>query len=103
LATSYDDTQTIDFEHPTEWVDRPPESMDVSKAYSISMPTNAMFPRYLAGERLIVHPNKPLTLKCYVIVTTKGNHVKIGQFLGWESSNSPETSIAPVKLTTMIS
>lgn len=97
LSSTPDGVQTIDFAHPTEWVPRPSELSEVSKAYAVSMPTNAMSPRYYAGERLLVHPTKILTQKCFVVVATKNGHVMIGQFSGWRVERSHDNSSGPLE------
>lgn len=97
LATNSNGTQTIDFAHPTEWMARPTDLSEITKAYAIALPNDSMSPRYYAGERLLAHPSKPLTNRCFIIVTTKEENVIIGQFLGWRSTESKKTALGPVE------
>ena len=97
LATTPDGVQTIDFSHPTEWMARPTELSEVLKAYAISLPTDIMSPRYYAGERLLAHPSKPLTPRCFVVITSTQGHVVVGQFMGWKSSETSEMSLGPIQ------
>lgn len=87
----------IDFPHPAEWMARSPELFESSKAYAISMPDQSMAPRYSEGDRLLVHPTKPLTPKCSVVVTTTASQVIIAQFIGWKAHESGTKAMAPIE------
>lgn len=101
LASTPDGIQTIDFAHPTEWMARPAELTEATKAFAISMPNDAMAPRYFAGERLLAHPSKALTQRCFVVVTTKQDHVIVAQFNGWQSAEIIDTSMGPIEANDM--
>lgn len=49
-------------------VPRPPSLADVPTAYGLYVTGNSMEPRYHHGELIYIHPGKPVTPGCYVLV-----------------------------------
>lgn len=49
-------------------VPRPPSLADAPTAYGVYVSGHSMEPRYAQGELIYVHPGKPVTPGCYVLV-----------------------------------
>ena len=49
-------------------VPRPPSLAEASNAYGLFVPDAQMEPRYHQGELIYVHPGRPVTAGCYVLV-----------------------------------
>jgi len=49
-------------------VPRPPNLAGATNAYAVYAPGGSMAPRYMAGELIYIHPGKPVTPGCFVLV-----------------------------------
>lgn len=49
-------------------IERPPVLENVGNAYALYLSGSSMEPRYFAGETIYVHPGKPITPGCFVVV-----------------------------------
>ena len=77
-----------------QWIMRPADFMGVSDAFACAVDNSQWAPRYMSGDRLLVHPTAPLKEGCSVIVTTNDNKTFIGAFKGIEGQgNSQEFKI----------
>ena len=54
-----------------EYIDPPPFLASAVDAYAVYVKGESMSPRYEPGELLYVHPGRPVTPGCYVLVQTK--------------------------------
>jgi transcriptional regulator with XRE-family HTH domain len=79
---------------------RPPQLHGVPGGFAVYMVGDAMQPRYHAGDVLYVHPNKPVTTGCYVLVVRHDDTAIVGQFAGRQPDDivlrvfNPEATIA---------
>lgn len=55
-------------------IDTPPKLKGVPGAYALYVLGSSMEPRYYEGELVHVHPSKPVTAGCFVIVQIKPEH-----------------------------
>jgi phage repressor protein C with HTH and peptisase S24 domain len=55
-----------------EYIDRPPQLAGAPTGYSVYVVGTSMEPRYYAGEKLYVHPGKPVLTGSWVLVQAKG-------------------------------
>ncbi len=51
-----------------DYVPRPPNLAGAARAYAVFAQGTSMEPRYHAGEIVYIHPDKPVTPGCYVLV-----------------------------------
>lgn len=51
-----------------DYVPRPPNLAGATRAYAVFAQGTSMEPRYHAGELVYIHPDKPVTPGCYVLV-----------------------------------
>jgi phage repressor protein C with HTH and peptisase S24 domain len=57
-----------------DWVARPERLRGIPGAYAVYVAGTSMEPRYMAGEVLYVHPGKPVTPGCFVVVQLQPEH-----------------------------
>jgi phage repressor protein C with HTH and peptisase S24 domain len=62
LADWYEMTGEVDR------VERPPALEAVTNGYALFMSGTSMEPRYYAGETIYIHPDRPITRDCFVVV-----------------------------------
>lgn len=51
-----------------DYIERPQQLFGIAEAYAIYIEEESMAPRYLPGEVVYVHPGRPLTVGCFVVV-----------------------------------
>ncbi|MCZ6765118.1 MAG: hypothetical protein O7C63_09315 [Alphaproteobacteria bacterium] len=51
-----------------DYIERPQQLFNIAEAYAIYIEEESMVPRYMPGEVVYVHPGRPLTAGCFVIV-----------------------------------
>ena len=51
-----------------DYIERPQQLFGITEAYAIYIEEESMVPRYLPGEVVYVHPGRPLTMGCFVVV-----------------------------------
>jgi phage repressor protein C with HTH and peptisase S24 domain len=66
---------------PLDWVEMLPSLRDVRGAYAVWVVGESMEPRYRPGQILYVHPRKPLTPGCGVVVALKTGEVMVKEFV----------------------
>jgi phage repressor protein C with HTH and peptisase S24 domain len=54
-----------------DYVERPPSLAGAPNGYATYVTGTSMEPRYHPGEMVYVHPGKPVTIGCYVLVQVK--------------------------------
>lgn len=57
-----------------DYASRPPGLMGVEKGYAVFVVGDSMEPRYHPGELVYIHPGKPVTPGCYVLVQMQPKH-----------------------------
>ena len=57
-----------------DMVDRPAALAGVPSAYAVYVVGASMEPRYFAGEMVMIHPGKPVTLGAFVLVQKRPKH-----------------------------
>lgn len=66
---------------PSDWVECPPELLDVKTAFAYCVVNDEMSPRYSPGDTVFVNPHKPLMPSCFVLVITQDGAPKLRQFV----------------------
>ena len=51
-----------------DYIERPQQLVGIADAYAIYIEEESMVPRYMPGEVVYVHPGRPLTMGCFVVV-----------------------------------
>lgn len=76
-------------------VARPPFLANVSNGYALFVSGMSMAPRYEPGDTIFVHPSKPVTVGCYVVVQVldPGNKSTPRAFLKRLVRRTPDTLI----------
>ena len=74
----------VDFSAPADWTFRPPQLIGVSKAFALYASNDDFGPKYASGDTLFVHPSRPLSAGCSVVVVTREDATLVRQFHGWE-------------------
>lgn len=64
-----------------EYVNRPPNLQGVVDAFAVYATGDSMEPRFYAGEILFVHPNRPLSRGCFVVIEFTDGRGLVKQFL----------------------
>jgi phage repressor protein C with HTH and peptisase S24 domain len=80
---------------PGETTARPPVLDGVKGAFAVWCQGSSMEPKYEPGQRLYVHPNKPLRKNCFVVVRKKNGKGLIKQFLGFEGDRLMLRQLSP--------
>jgi phage repressor protein C with HTH and peptisase S24 domain len=80
---------------PGETTPRPPVLEGVKGAFAVWCQGSSMEPKYEPGQRLYVHPNKPLRKNCFVVVRKKNGKGLIKQFLGFEGDRLILRQLSP--------
>lgn len=57
-----------------DYIERPQQLFGIADAYAIYIEENSMEPRYMPGEVVYVHPGRPLTMGCFVVVQLRPEH-----------------------------
>ena len=63
-----------------QWITRPSDFIGVQDAFACAVNDSQWMPRYMNGDRLLIHPTAPLKAGCAVLVTTKEGKAYIGTF-----------------------
>ena len=84
---------------PGETIARPPVLDGVKGAFAVWCQGSSMEPKYEPGQRLYVHPNKPLRKNCFVVVRKKNGKGLIKQFLGFEGDRLVLRRLSPKPAT----
>jgi phage repressor protein C with HTH and peptisase S24 domain len=82
-----------------ETTPRPPVLDGVKGAFAVWCQGSSMEPKYEPGQRLYVHPNKPLRKNCFVVVRKKNGKGLIKQFLGFEGDRLMLRQLSPKPAT----
>lgn len=51
-----------------DYIERPQQLFGIAEAYAIYIEEESMVPRYMPGEVVYVHPGRPLTMGCFVVI-----------------------------------
>ncbi|MBI1773774.1 MAG: helix-turn-helix transcriptional regulator [Proteobacteria bacterium] len=94
-----DDDLVFDVGGPVETVPRPPVLEGVRGAFAVWCQGSSMEPKYEPGQRLYVHPHKPLRKNCFVVVRKKSGKGLIKQFLGFEGERLMLRQLSPKPAT----
>jgi transcriptional regulator with XRE-family HTH domain len=76
-------TGTVDFSSPMCHIPAPSEIAGVPGAFAFTVADHTMEPRFYRGDRLLVHPGKPLSPRATALVITNDNRVILGEFVAW--------------------
>jgi transcriptional regulator with XRE-family HTH domain len=85
LKTLNDKVCTIEFETPSEWINRPHALVGVPGAISFQVSGGYGGSRYRPEDHIFAHPTRPLSQNCSVLVITHDNRAYVGEFIGWSS------------------
>lgn len=66
---------------PAEWVDCPPEVMNVESAFAYYVVNEEMAPRYNPGDTVFVNPQKPIVPGCFVLLVKADGTSSLRQFI----------------------
>ena len=55
-------------DQPHDYIERPTSLEGIDDAYAVYIQDQTMEPRYLMGEVVCVHPGRPITQNCFVVV-----------------------------------
>ena len=86
----------IDFSAPISMITSPPELMGVPGAFALVVCDDRMSPRYHQGDRVLIHPGRPLTPRSTAVVVTKANQAIIGEFIAWHPISEINPQLAAV-------
>ncbi len=57
-----------------DYIERPTSLEGIDDAYAVYIQDSSMEPRYFSGEAVCVHPGRPITRDCFVIVQFQPEH-----------------------------
>ncbi|MGB1229761.1 MAG: helix-turn-helix domain-containing protein [Holosporaceae bacterium] len=77
------DKTMIDFKTAADWVVRPYQLHNIDKAFGLCVADNALVPRFQPGDTLFLHPSKPLSVGCGVLVIDLNEQAHLRTFCGW--------------------
>lgn len=83
----------IDLQQPVTTIPCPHDLSGVQGSYAYVVSDDTMAPRYRLSEKVLVHPNRPLTPGAIAAVITNENKVIIGEFKAWRNITEISTSI----------
>lgn len=96
------DGAEINYQDPVERIERPVDLIGVIDAFAAYIVNDSMYPRYAQGEKVLVHPGKPVKKGDYVVVILRNDHGLVKQFLRSNNDfvelaqlNPPETKKFP--------
>lgn len=87
-------TGTVDFSNPICNIPAPSEIAGVPGAFAFTVDDHTMEPRFYRGDRLLVHPGKPLSPRATALVVTTDNRVVIGEFIAWRHQSELDPKLA---------
>jgi transcriptional regulator with XRE-family HTH domain len=87
LPGASEEATTIDFINPADWTFRPPQLLGIPTAFALYVKDDENAPKYMTGDALFVHPTRPLSPRCSVVVLTKNDHALVRQFWGWSQEH----------------
>ncbi len=73
-----------------QWITRPADFVGVNDAFACAVNDSQWMPRYMSGDRLLIHPTAPLKEGCSVIVTTTEDKTFLGTFKGVEGKGESQ-------------
>jgi transcriptional regulator with XRE-family HTH domain len=76
-------TGQVDFSTPMCHIPAPSEIAGVPGAFAFTVADHTMEPRFYRGDRVLVHPGKPLSPRATALVVTNDNKVILGEFVAW--------------------
>jgi transcriptional regulator with XRE-family HTH domain len=76
-------TGQVDFNTPMCNIPAPSEIAGVPGAFAFTVADHTMEPRFYRGDRLLVHPGKPLSPRATAMVVTTDSRVILGEFVAW--------------------
>ncbi|MGB0935497.1 MAG: helix-turn-helix domain-containing protein [Alphaproteobacteria bacterium] len=80
----------VDFKNPLSTIPCPQELQGVPGAFAYIINDDYMVPRYRPGDRLLVHPGRPLVPPATAVIITNDHQAIVGEFVGWrEESDEP--------------
>jgi transcriptional regulator with XRE-family HTH domain len=79
--------ETIDFGSPLEHGKRPHALSGIKTAFGIYIRDAAYAPKYMPGDIIYIHPDRPLAQGCPALAISKDDKIIIGQFEEWVKSN----------------
>lgn len=94
-ARVVDGSMSIDYNTPSEWINRVSEFQGVAGAFALRLPDDSLAPRYTRTDQIFAHPSRGLTPHCWVLVVRADHSLAIGRFLHWQSK--VQTGIGPVE------
>lgn len=87
-------TGTVDFTAPMCHIPAPSEIAGVPGAFAFTVADHTMEPRFYRGDRLLVHPGKPLSPRATAMVITTDNCVILGEFVAWRHMSELDTKFS---------
>ena len=90
LGDSNSNSGSIDATLAQEWIPRIPELSGVANAFSCCVESSCWSPRYMDGDKILVHPTLPLKQNCSVIVISNEGKVYLGRLLDIDMSNNSQ-------------
>jgi len=89
-------TGEVDFSAPMCHIPAPAEIAGVPGAFAFTVSDHTMEPRFYRGDRLLVHPGKPLSPRATAMVITTDNKVVLGEFVAWRHMSEVDAKYAAV-------
>lgn len=68
---------------PIDWIYRPMQLAQVTSAFAVYIGSSHFGTTYKEGEQILVHPSKPLSKSCSILVIYNDDSITLGQFEGW--------------------
>jgi|GEM_PF-1112240 len=87
---------SIDFSRPYQTTSCPANLIGIPGACGYIVNTNAMTPKYNTGDRVLIHPGKPLVPGNPALIITKKNTLVLGEFVGWRHVSELDQKFQPV-------
>ncbi len=87
-------TGLVDFSAPVCQIPAPSEIAGVPGAFAYTVADHTMEPRFYRGDRLLVHPGKPLSPRATAMVVTTDNRVILGEFVAWRHQSEIDGRLA---------
>ena len=72
----------LDSAQTEQWITRPADFMGISNAFACAVNESQWAPRYMNGDRLLIHPTAPLKEGCSIIVIAQDDKTFLGTFKG---------------------
>jgi transcriptional regulator with XRE-family HTH domain len=70
-------------DNPIDWIYRPMQLAQVTSAFAVYIGSSHFGTTYKEGEQILIHPSKPLSKNCSILVIYQDDSILLGQFDGW--------------------